>query len=86
MDVALLVGTAGLVCLLAAFALEEFTRHTYRETVLYNCLNLLGGLALFWYALALQSLPFIALNAVWAVFAGAKLLVLVWHKNGFAGI
>lgn len=79
MDPSLLLGTFGLAFLLAAFALEEFTKHTHKETVLYNALNCVGGLAMLWYAILLQSIPFIALNAVWTVFAGSKLIHL-WKK------
>ena len=65
------VGMAGMLCILTAFVLDEFSKWN-QETVQYNLLNILGGLLLVWYALTLNSWPFIILNGVWVAAAGVK--------------
>jgi len=73
MDLLLFIGVAGLVCILTAFFLEEFTKHTRQESLLYNELNLIGALLLMVYSWPERLWPFIVLNGVWTIVAAVKL-------------
>ena len=69
----LVAGIIGVVCILVAFILDEFsTLNT--KTVSYNLLNIFGSGLLMYYAYTLQSWPFVALNGVWLIAAGIKLV------------
>jgi len=72
MDITLAIGILGMLCILAAFALEEFARHTRQESLEYNLLNLLGSALLLWYAWAPRLYPFILLNVIWFAVAAMK--------------
>jgi type II secretory pathway pseudopilin PulG len=88
MEYALVIGIVGMLCILAAFFLEEFTRHTRKESLEYNFLNLAGAALLAYYAWALRSWPFLILNVVWflvALFTTAK-LVSKRRVRGGAGV
>ncbi|HLD39923.1 MAG TPA: hypothetical protein VJB13_02175 [Candidatus Nanoarchaeia archaeon] len=68
----LVAGIIGVVCILVAFLLDEFSK-VNTKTVPYNLLNIMGSGLLMYYAYALQSWPFVALNAVWLLAAVVKL-------------
>ena len=70
----LLAGIVGVVCILVAFLLDEFYDKINAETMPSNLLNIVGAGLLVYYAYALQSWPFVALNAVWLIAAGVKLV------------
>ena len=70
----LVAGIIGVVCILIAFILDEFYKKVNSETVPYNLLNIMGSGLLMYYAYTLQSWPFVALNAVWLIAAGIKLV------------
>jgi len=69
----LVAGIIGVVCILVAFLLDEFSKIN-TKTVSYNLLNILGSGLLIYYAYTLQSWPFVALNAVWFIAAVVKLI------------
>ncbi|MDY6777828.1 MAG: hypothetical protein SVU32_04120 [Candidatus Nanohaloarchaea archaeon] len=69
----LVIGTSGMLLLLVAFVLNLLKKMT-QDSVTYNVLNLVGGALLIYYAYALNSYPFLVLEAVWTGFAGYKLV------------
>jgi len=69
----IVAGIIGVVCILVAFLLDEFSKIN-TKTVSYNLLNILGSGLLMYYAYTLESWPFVALNAVWLVAAVIKLI------------
>ena len=69
----LLFGIMGMVFILAAFVLDEFSHRFTSELVVGNLLNILGSGLLVYYAFTLRSWPFLILNAVWCGAAVVKL-------------
>ena len=69
----LAAGIIGVICILVAFLLDEFSK-VNTKTVPYNLLNILGSGLLMYYAYTLQSWPFVALNGVWLIAAAIKLI------------
>lgn len=70
---ALLIGILGMLFILTAFILEEFIRRWNQNTVHYNLVNIVGSGMLLYYSVAIASIPFVILNAVWMVAACIKL-------------
>jgi hypothetical protein len=68
MDIALLIGLSGMVCILFAFVMNVFKRIDSHDKG-FLLLNLCGSALLLWYAILLSSPPFLILNAVWAAVA-----------------
>lgn len=68
-----IIGTVGLLSLLVAFVANQFKKLD-PETALYNLLNVLGGTLLAYYAIQLESIPFLVLEIVWTAFALYKLI------------
>lgn len=64
----LLIGTVGAALLLIAFTLEKFEL-LQNNSFEYNMLNFIGAALLTWYALILNSVPFIVLEGIWALIA-----------------
>ena len=62
--------------MLIAFVLNLVKKMT-QDSISYNVLNIAGGAFLVYYAYALNSMPFLLLNAVWALFAFYKLLAIL---------
>ena len=71
--IGLFIGIAGMVFILAAFVLDEFSRKFTSESVVGNLLNILGSGLLVYYAFTLRSWPFLILNLVWCGAAMVKL-------------
>ena len=76
MDISLLIGIFGMLCILIAFYFNEFHKSWNRETVRYNILNIVGSGMLVYYAYTLISLPFMILNGVWFLVAVYKLWLI----------
>jgi len=74
-DFDLIIGVFGMTLILAAFIGDLFKKIT-EDFAVYNIMNIVGALALVYYAYTLNSLPFLVLEFVWAVFAGYKLLLI----------
>ena len=68
-----LVGWLGAGLLLLGFALNLFHKIT-ADSKTYLLLNLLGSLLLLYNAYMNGAFPFVAVNFVWVVFSGYKLL------------
>lgn len=75
----LIIGTIGMVVISVAFIGDLFKKIT-EDTVVYNVMNIIGALALAYYAYALNSLPFLFLELIWAIFAGYKLYLIYKSK------
>ncbi len=66
MDTTTLIGVIGAGLLLIAFVLNEFKKLS-TESLAYDALNLVGASFLVWYAILLQSIPFLVLEGIWAL-------------------
>jgi threonine/homoserine/homoserine lactone efflux protein len=75
MDIALVVGAAGMSVLLLAFVLNLFKK-IMQDSVIYNALNIVGSGLLIYYAYVLNSTPFLILEITWALFAVYKLIII----------
>ena len=73
----LVVGIAGMLCILVAFILDEFDRRFNKDTCFYNILNIIGAGSLMYYGFTLRGWPFVILNAIWVVAAGVKLVRII---------
>jgi len=69
----IIIGIIGVLFILVAFILDEFVKKFNQDTIQYNVLNIIGAGFLIWYALFLNSWPFMILNAVWLLVAAFKL-------------
>ena len=70
---AVIVGVIGMIFLLTAFALNLFKKVT-QDSLTYNLFNIMGAGLLAYYAYALNSIPFLILQAIWISFAVYKLI------------
>ncbi|MEK9160447.1 MAG: hypothetical protein AAB440_00200 [Patescibacteria group bacterium] len=68
MDPITLIGVLGAALLLAAF-IASALNVMENEDLWYNVLNFVGAALLTWYAVLINSWPFIVIEAVWAVVA-----------------
>ncbi|MCK4967535.1 MAG: hypothetical protein KAS12_00645 [Candidatus Aenigmarchaeota archaeon] len=81
---ALILGIAGMALILIAFVLDETDGPIDRDSISYNSLNIAGAFLLLYYAYAIDSIPFLILNAVWFLVATLKLVKLsenIIHKR-----
>ena len=76
---AIYLGYAGLLFILTAFVLN-ISKKINTDSKLYNILNLIGGTSLAYYSFTLKSIPFIILQAIWAVFALYNLIRVFVRK------
>jgi len=74
MDIVLVIGASGMSLLLIAFVLNLFKK-IMQDSIVYNVFNIIGSALLVYYAYILNSIPFIILEAVWALFAFYKLMI-----------
>ncbi len=68
MDPITLIGVVGAALLLAAFIADALNLME-DEGLWYNILNFVGAALLTWYAVLINSVPFIVIEAVWAAVA-----------------
>jgi hypothetical protein len=66
MDYTTLVGLVGASIILVGFLLNQ-TGRLNADSLLYDVLNAVGSLVLIYYAVLLDSYPFVVLNAVWLI-------------------
>jgi len=71
----LAIGTVGMVLILVAFVGDLFKKIT-EDYAIYNIVNIIGALALAFYAYSLNSAPFLILQLVWAACSAYKLLLI----------
>ncbi len=76
----LTIGIVGMIFILTAFILDEFVKSFNQNTIKYNLFNLFGAGLLSYYAYTLVAWPFLALNIIWLVVAGYK-MVRILSKN-----
>jgi len=74
MVVDLIIGTIGMLFILTAFVLDEFSKKWNQDTIRYNIINILGAGLLIYYAFTLNSGPFMILNTIWVLAAVIKLV------------
>ena len=72
-DTNLIIGVAGMVLLLGAFALNLLKVKT-QDSFTYVIMNIFGGGISTYYAVTLDAVPFVILEAVWTAFAVYKLV------------
>ena len=75
------VGSAGVALLLAAFVLNVLRRLDENGGV-YLGMNLVGALLACWYAWASELIPFVVLEGAWAVAAAARLMSRGRRRKG----
>ncbi|MEK6959092.1 MAG: hypothetical protein AABW59_03555 [archaeon] len=68
------IGLGGMAIILVAFMMNEFGKWD-AESFAYDMANLVGGLLLAFYAFYINSLPFLFLNAVWAIVAARDVVI-----------
>ena len=68
MDYSLFLGLSGMGVILVAFIFGQtgIWKHT---DISYDVANLIGSLLLVMYAVSIESIPFLVLNLVWALFS-----------------
>lgn len=74
------IGIVGMIFILVAF-LGDLFKWITEDFVIYNVMNIIGALALAYYAFVLNSTPFLVLQIIWAIFAGYKLLLIYKGKG-----
>ncbi|MFH2035761.1 MAG: hypothetical protein ABIJ45_05105 [Candidatus Zixiibacteriota bacterium] len=73
-------GIIGMLLLLAAFALNLMRNRT-EDSYIYINMNIIGAGMSAYYAILLDAIPFVILEAVWCLFAVYKLLTK-FRKTG----
>ena len=82
-DTSLIIGVIGMALLLGAFALNLLKIKT-QDSYTYVIMNILGGGISTYYAVTLEAVPFVILEAVWTAFAAYKLVQIsfLFKKTG----
>ncbi|MBT3835646.1 hypothetical protein HOD05_03715 [Candidatus Woesearchaeota archaeon] len=75
-EINLIIGLLGMLLILIAFLLDEFSKSIHHQSWQFNVLNIFGSLLLTYYAYTLNSIPFMILNGVWFVAAIVKLFFI----------
>ncbi len=75
-DYNLILGIIGMVLLLGAFELNLMKIMT-QDSYIYILLNIFGGGISTYYAVTLNAVPFVVLEAIWTSFAVYKLIQVV---------
>lgn len=73
----LIFGLLGMILILIAFILEEFTKRFSPNTLRFNLLNLFGSGLMAYYAYSISAWPFLVLNLVWLIIVMVKLTKIV---------
>lgn len=80
-DINLIVGIIGMLCILVAFVLEEFNKKFNQETYFYNITNIVGAGLLIYYGITIRGWPFVILNTIWVAAASIKLGKVIRDKR-----
>jgi hypothetical protein len=75
----LIIGIGGMSLILLAFILNQLRVWT-SDNLYYDITNLLGSLLLFYYSYTLESIPFLILNTVWAIFSLKDIIIKIFFK------
>ena len=73
------IGSIGVALLLVAFALN-LLRKLSERSIPYLLMNIVGALLAAWYAWAGGALPFVILEAVWALTALVRLIMVLMSR------
>lgn len=68
MDITLLIGILGMLCILAAFILGQINVWK-NDSLSYDLVNLIGSIFLVYYGLLIKGYPFVLLNSIWAIYS-----------------
>lgn len=80
MDPVTILGIFGATLILIGFAMNQFG--IWKTTsISYDSINLAGGLVLIYYAVLIESLPFIILNGVWTLVAFRDVVKFLLKKD-----
>lgn len=74
------IGSIGVALLLIAFALN-LLRKLSERSIPYLLMNIVGALLAAWYAWAGGALPFVILEAVWALTALVRLIMVLMPRS-----
>ena len=74
------IGSIGVALLLIAFGLN-LVRRLSERSVWYLSMNIVGALLAAWYAWAGGAVPFVILEAVWALTALVRLIVVLMPRS-----
>jgi len=74
MDITLIVGILGMLCILTAFILGQLNIWK-NDSLSYDLVNLIGSGLLVYYGLLIKGYPFVLLNAVWAIYSLRDVIV-----------
>ncbi len=77
MEMIEIVGAVSALLTLIAFVGNEYGKLT-ADSILYDALNFVASMGLLIYASHLGSLPFMAINAVWALVSGFDVVKYFW--------
>lgn len=80
MDIALCIGIAGATLILIAFYFNQ-TRKWSADDLVFDSVNFAGSLLMVIYSVLLESIPFLILNAIWALVSLKDILEHVLQKN-----
>ena len=74
MNITLIIGVLGAATILVFFILEQ-SHKISNDSLLYDVGNFIGSVLLVIYGFLLNSIPFIILNLVWAIFSLKDIIV-----------
>ena len=80
MDYALIAGLIGMFLCLLAFFLDLFD-FIDQDSFQFAIINAIGSGFLTFYAITLNSIPFLILNGIWVIASIYKILLLLKKKN-----
>ncbi len=75
----ILIGTAGATIILILFILNQLNK-IGNGNFFYDFGNLVGGALLVYYSILISSIPFLVINAVWALFSAKDIFSRLLKK------
>ena len=76
----IIIGVSGMLLILFAFIMDQTHRWT-SDDLGYDFLNFLGSFFLAIYAITLNSIPFLILQLVWALFSLKDTILDIQHRK-----
>ncbi len=74
-----IIGSIGALIILYTFVMNQLEKLS-ADSFQYDLLNLIGSVTLVYYAVSLESIPFIIINGVWAFLSLRDVLSSVFDK------